>query len=700
MLRYISIYLFAVLILAACSTTTDTTRTANQIRTIDRPENLVFPELNPIPVPEVHTFEHNGITFYLVEDPEVPLININTIIKAGSWMQPQDKIGLASITGEVMRSGGTVNFPADELNEFLESRAAVMETSFSLTSGNARMNVLTEDFDEVLPVFIELLTQPAFPEEKLDLAKTQRRSGISRRNDSPSGIAQREFRNLIYGRQTVYSTTLEYDHINNIELEDLQNFHRNAINANNLIVGISGDFKVDEIRPVLEEAFGQIEQDEPNEFDFPAIDYSYESTINFIHRGDMNQSIIRMGHIGGYRDNPDYAALQVMNQVLSGGFSGRLMQEVRTRLGLAYSVGGNYGSNVLYRGQFFAGLSTAGETTAEAIEATMGEIRRLQEEKVSQEELDDTRERFLNSLVFRNSSRASALNEQMNNAYLGLPFDAFEQYVEEVRKVTPEDIYRVANEYLRPDALHILVVGNPDLVGDQLDQFGDVREIDISIPRPGALEERGAISGDAEAGRTWMQQMASRILDGNDLSGMEFEGKLESAQLPPGMVIDVVLTYDFENEGLSQQLITPMGTQTLKLENGSAVMEMQGQQQPLPGEVADMFKAMLNRHYASLSRNADSINAEYIGTEEHDGKEVAVVYIHEIEGKLFIDKSTNLPVKLSYEQFNPEAGSDVEVVVTYANWTEKDGVMSAHELRESMDGEQVSKYSFSSHSRK
>ncbi len=694
MLRTIYLSLLSVIILAACSTTSD------QIRTIDRPENLTYPELNPIPVPEVHEFEFNGITFYLVEDPEVPLININTIIKAGSWMQPEDKIGLASITGEVMRSGGTVNYPADELNELLENRAASMETSFSLTSGNARMNVLTEDFEELLPVFVELLTSPAFPEDKLDLAKTQRRSGISRRNDNPSGIAQREFRNLIYGRQNVFNTTLEYDHLNNIELEDLIAFHRDAINANNLIVGVSGDFTVDEIRPLLEQAFGEIEQGVPNEFDFPEINYTFESTINFVPRSDMNQSIIRMGHIGGYRDNPDYAALQVMNQVLSGGFSGRLMQEVRTRLGLAYSVGGSFGSNVLYQGQFFAGLSTAGESTVEAIEATMNEIRRLQEEPVSQSELDDTRERFLNSLVFRNSSRSAALNEQMNNAYLGLPFDAFEQYVEEVRKVTPEDIHRVAREYLRPDALHILVVGNPDIVGDQLAQFGDVREIDISIPRPGALESREAISGDAEAGSRWMNQMASRILQENTVSGIEYEGRLESSQLPPGMVIDVIVNYDFDNNGLSQQLITPMGTQTLKLENGAAFMEMQGQQQPLPAELAEAFQIMIKRHYTSLSMEVDDIRAEYIGSEEHEGKDVAVIYIHEIEGKLFIDKESSLPVKLTYEQFSPEAGEDVEVVVVYSNWTENDGIMSAHQRVESMEGEEVSRYNFTTHSRK
>lgn len=681
------------LLITACTGSSQTTQ-----QTVDRPENLVFPELNPIQVPEVHEFEFNGITFYLVEDNEVPLINLNTIIRAGSWMQPMDQIGLASITGEVMRSGGTVSLSADELNELLESRAASMETSFGLTSGNARMNVLKEDFEELLPVFIELLTAPAFPEDRLELAKTQRRSAISRRNDSPAGIAGREFQNLIYGRQTVFSNTLEYDHLNNISIEDLKAFHSNAVNANNLMVGIVGDFSVEEIRPVLEAAFGEIEQGERNEFDFPEIDYTFESTINFIPRSDMNQSIIRMGHLGGLRDNPDYAALQVMNQVLSGGFSGRLMQEVRTRLGLAYSVGGSYGSSVLYEGQFFAGLSTAGETTAQAIEATISEIRRLQDELVSQSELDDTRERFLNSLVFRNESRSSALNQQINNAYLGLPFDAFERYVEEVREVTPADIQRVAREYLRPDAMHILVVGNPDIVGDQLDQFGDVREIDITIPRPGSMETREVVSGDAEAGREWLNQMAAQILSSGSVDEIVYEGRMQSAQLPGGMTVDVVMTYNFANGNLTQMLNTPMGSQAIKLENGRAFVEAGGQRQDLPGSFADNLRNLLERHYANIAMKASDLNPEYLGMQSKNGSEYAVLLLSDLEIKIWLDPETSLPAMISYEEFNPETGGDAEVVTMYGNWNNKDGVKSSWLQTQEVDGNEMSRFEFSTHS--
>ncbi|MGM0634045.1 MAG: M16 family metallopeptidase, partial [Pseudomonadota bacterium] len=153
-------------------------------------------------------------------------------------------------------------------------------------------------------------------------------------------------------------------------------------------------------------------------------------------------------------------------------------------LGLAYSVFGSYGSGQYFPGTFTAGVMTASDSTAEAINAVIGEIRRLRQEPVSQEELDQTLDEFLNSLVFQYTSRGAVLRERMENDYAGMPPDTFERLVEEVRAVTVEDVHDVARQYLRPDALQILVVGNGEEVGDQLDAFGEVNQIDISIPPP------------------------------------------------------------------------------------------------------------------------------------------------------------------------------------------------------------------------
>ncbi|MDX1641657.1 MAG: pitrilysin family protein, partial [Balneolaceae bacterium] len=324
-----------------------------------RYDEIEYPEINEFTQPDVHTFTlDNGIQFFLVEDTELPLIDMTVLVRTGGVLVPNDKAGLSSITGTVIRSGGSENYPADSLNELLENKAASMETSIGFTNGNASMNVLKEDFDELLPVFIDLLTQPVFPEEKIDLAKTQIKTSISRRNDNPQQIAFREFDQVIYGEDSVYGRNTEYETVDNITREDIVNFHADHFTGQNMMIGLVGDFDADEMEDKLKEAFAAIPAGSSTELEFPDVDYSYGSSINFISKSDVNQSVVLLGHIGGLRENPDYAELQVMNEVLSGGFSGRLFKEVRTELGLAYSVFGQYEMNTFYPGTFYAGVMT------------------------------------------------------------------------------------------------------------------------------------------------------------------------------------------------------------------------------------------------------------------------------------------------------------------------------------------------------
>jgi zinc protease len=399
-------------------------------------DEIEYPPLNSFEKPELTEFElDNGIRFYLVEDDELPLINLRAIVRTGGVLVPNEKAGLQSIAGTVMRTGGTTSISGDELNEILENRAARMETSIGFTSGSANMNVLKEDFADLLPVFLDLLKNPAFPDDKIDLAKTQMKSSISRRNDSQSTVANREFRRLIYGPESVYGRNTEYETIDNITRDDLIDFHRKSFTGKNLMIGVIGDFKTGEMKTKLENAFGDYPAGEKLDLDFPEVNYTFENTINFVDKRDVNQSYVLLGHIGGLRDNPDYASLQLMNRVLSDGFSGRLMRIVRSQMGLAYAVFGSYGSNNFFPGTFSAGVMTQSANTARAIDAIIEQIERLQNELVSEEELKDTMDRFLNSLVFQYESRASVLNERLNYEYAGLPPDTFDRLVEEIQGI-------------------------------------------------------------------------------------------------------------------------------------------------------------------------------------------------------------------------------------------------------------------------
>ena len=189
-------------------------------------EKLTFPDLRELTVPEVQQADlANGMKLYYLQDSDLPLVNARMIIRTGGFLDPADKVGLAGITGSVMRTGGTDTHPGDELDELLEGIAASVEIGIGDESGYAGLNCLTENFEQVLGIYADVIRNPAFPQDKIDLTMIEARSGISRRNDDPNGILGREFSRAIYGPDSVYARNMEYEHLANITRDDLAVFH-------------------------------------------------------------------------------------------------------------------------------------------------------------------------------------------------------------------------------------------------------------------------------------------------------------------------------------------------------------------------------------------------------------------------------------------------------------------------------------------
>ena len=612
-------------------------------------------------------------------------------------MVPDEKAGLAGIMTNVIRNGGSEAYPENELNQLLEDRAARIEFGMGFTSGSVTLNALNEDFYDLLPVLLDVMMNPLLPQEKIDLAITQRRSGISRRNDNAQQIGFREFGRLIYGENSPQGRMMEHWTLDAISREDLAELHKNTYTGENLMIGLVGDFKVEEIKPILEEIFSEIPAGEKNEIELPEVEYNFDSSIHFVDKRDVNQSVILMGHIGGLRDNPDYAALQAMNEVLSGGFSGRLFQNVRSDQGLAYAVFGNYGSSALYPGQFYAGVFTQSSTTAEAIKSVRNEMIKLQEEPVSQEELDDTRNSILNSLVFRYDSRSRVLRERMSNEYLGLPANAFESYIEELQTLTPADIQRVASQYMRPNEMRILVVGHGGEIGDQLNEFGSVQEVDITIRE--SLEEIETLAGDAAAGSEWMNRMADALLPGGVFDrDLVFEAD-NFVQSPMGeMTIGIKQTINFQSEKLISVVNAPMGQVTMEVEDGRGTMKMGANEMPMPPAQLEQTKAELYRNYLYLALNKDDISAEFMGMVEKEDGEFAHIQVNEqFAMDLFIDPQTNLPAMASYRQLDPQQGIRITVTTHYRDWIENDGIMFSYETVSYADEEPVARVAVKTH---
>ncbi len=450
-------------------------------------KELKYPKLREIVIPEVEQVTlANGMRLFLVEDHELPLINMAAMIRTGSVYEPADKIGLAAITGTVMRTGGTASMTGDEIDEKLEQIAASVETGIGLNSARASMSVLKEDVDTGLAILAGVLMNPAFAEDKIELAKITHRSSIARRNDFPFSIAGREYNKLIYGPESVYARHTEYATIDNITRDDLIAFHRKYYHPNNMMLAVWGDFETQPMIKKIEQAFKTWEKADIELAPVAQVKYEFRPTVNVIRKDDMNQSCILLGHIGGMMNDPDYFALVVMNEILGGSFTSRLFKNVRSRMGLAYTVFGFYSADYDHLGIFYVGCQTKLKSTMQAIRAMTEEVKKIADSEVTDEELALAKEGYLNSFVFNFESKGEIVRRLMTYEYFGYPADFLQKTKANVEKVTKADVLRVARKHLHPDKMQILAVGRPDDFDEPLSVLGPQNEIDITIPPPPA----------------------------------------------------------------------------------------------------------------------------------------------------------------------------------------------------------------------
>jgi len=446
--------------------------------------DLQLPALPAVKLPKYERFVlRNGMVVYLMEDHELPLVNGTALVRTGSRWEPAEKVGLAGLTGTVMRTGGTKKHSPDELNEMLEQRAASVETSIAEGSGSASFEALSEDVETVFGLFAEVLREPVFAQEKLDLAKTQVKGGIARRNDDPDTIASREFRKLVYGKDSPYARTVEYATLDQINRDDVVQFYQRYFHPNNMILGIVGDFDSKKMRSLIQAKLGNWPRNpQITKPQLPEVSAANKGGVFFVNQPQLTQSSVLIGHLGGKFDSPDYAALDVLNGVLNG-FGGRLFNEVRSRQGLAYSVYGYWSPRFDYPGIFLAGGQTRSDATVQFVKSLQTEIKRIQAQPVSAKELAFAKESTLNSFVFNFQDPSQTLSRLMRYEYYGYPSDFLFRYQKAVAATTAADVQRVAKQYLKPENLVTLVVGNQTTIQPPLTGLAkQVTPIDVTIP--------------------------------------------------------------------------------------------------------------------------------------------------------------------------------------------------------------------------
>lgn len=424
-----------------------------------RPDQLTFPPL-VFHVPEVETVElPNGIRLYLKEDPEIPLVQMTAMLGAGSIGEPAVMTGLGSLFAETLRTGGAGDYTPAALDNRLEQLAANLGVATDAYATMIDLSLLASDLETGLSILADLLRRPAFAPERLELARKQMIEGIRRQNDEPGEIASRALMRALYGDHPLGRTPTVAT-ASAVGRDDLLDFHRRYFHPNNLWLAVSGDFDRTALLALIERTLGDWPRAQFVPQAIPPVTVAGAPLV-LVGQKDIPQTTILIGELGIDKDAPDLHAVRVMNYILGGGgFNSRLMREVRSNRGLAYSVYSYFQVGRRLPGPFIAGCETKSASTIEVVRLMRQMMTEMRETPVSSAELALARESLINSFVFGFTDSHEVVSQLLRLDFYDYPDGYLETYRDQLAAVTAEDVLTAARQRLNPDRQKLILVGD------------------------------------------------------------------------------------------------------------------------------------------------------------------------------------------------------------------------------------------------
>ncbi|MEQ8770550.1 MAG: pitrilysin family protein [Phycisphaerales bacterium] len=430
----------------------------------DHPREIAFPEVSfEPPSPQDYRTELQGIPVYLAPSNELPLVTISLTFRGGGYLDDPSQIGLASMTGQLMRTGGTASLSPEEFDEELAFLAANVSAGVGGSTAACTLNTLTENLDASFELFMQMVREPGFDEDRFEVLRNQTIEAMRQRNDDGLQIALREWEFLMFGEDTAQGRRATIDTINAISPDDMRAFHRRVFHPGNMIVAVSGDFEPREMLTRLSTAFEGWERGdavpEP-----PDNNHEFKPGVYYVEK-DQPQGQVLIGLRGLKRDDPDAIPVQVMNDILGGsGFTSRITNRVRTDEGLAYTAGSAFRNRVDAAGDFISYYFSKVPTVALAGRTVLEEIDRIRDEAVQTDELETVKNNIIETFPRRFESSAGVLSTFVNDEWTGRDPNHWPTFRQRVDAVGPDDVQRVAREYLRPDEMAMLIVGPWDQI--------------------------------------------------------------------------------------------------------------------------------------------------------------------------------------------------------------------------------------------
>lgn len=401
----------------------------------------------------------NGMTVVVLEQHFLPIVELHALVKAGSSQDPPEKAGVANLVASLLDEG-TTSRSSKQLAEQIDFVGGSLGAQASEDFTTASARILRKDIDLGFTLLADILQHPAFPKQEFERVRSQILGEIVSDSDDPGHVAMKAFNQLVFQnhpyRWPVHGTE---ETLNKITLSDIQNFYAKEYLPNQIILTIVGDVTVEQATSLVQTYFGSWKRAPAPPRPVRKQPNIEKKTVQFIEK-DLTQSTIMLGHSGISRTNPDFYSVTVMNHVLgAGGFSSRLMDSIRDKQGLAYGITSHYDARAM-PGSFWINLQTRTETTNQAINSALAEMKAIREAPVSDQELAEAKSFLMGSFPLRLDSTAKLAQVLGQVEFFGLGFDYFSQYPKWIDRVTKEDVQRVAKQYLNPQNYALVVVGN------------------------------------------------------------------------------------------------------------------------------------------------------------------------------------------------------------------------------------------------
>jgi zinc protease len=400
----------------------------------------------------------NQLVLLVCEEHSLPFVTFQLLIDSGARRDPSGKEGLSHLTARGLLLG-TSKRKVTAINEELDFMGASLTSSSGRDYATLGLRVLKKDLDKGFDLFMEVLTQPSFPEEEIRREREKILAAIQSAEDQPGDVAQKEFQKTLFPKSP-YGHPVEgtKESIPRLPHEAIVQFYQTYYHPNNAILTIVGDITADELKTKLLPRLKKWSMAEIPKESFYTTFAKEPKTVK-INR-TITQANIILGHAGVNRENPDFYPLTVMNYILGGGgFASRLVEEIRNKRGLAYFVASFFDPGK-YPGSFQIVLQTKNSSAREAISLALQQMERIQKEPVSEKELEGAKKYLVGSFSMRFDTQAKLVSFLSQVEYYGLGADYPNQYPSLINSVTREEVLRVAKKYLHPENYILVVVAN------------------------------------------------------------------------------------------------------------------------------------------------------------------------------------------------------------------------------------------------